>query len=384
MNRKNIYRTTIFILTGLCCSPAFSQTVETIGGVTYVHNLTDRHTGEIDVGLEFIQEIGGTGAPGPEYSMSEIRDVVRDRAGNILVLDSGNSRIQKFDTGGNYLSTYGAPGQNPGELDSPLSLDINSADLLCIKELSKRTKLISDKGIEVKRIFSWKLADFENIRFLNDESLIMVFSTIDTWKEWFITDYIEIPPLFSVVNLSGRTVDSFGTPYVKTEIQGENERIIVFSGIAYDVDDYGYIYITEMYKNRIEKKNSYGTPILVIDRSLEYETEAWNEERKNGRVYFSNIVSRGIGVDQNGRIWVATYFRQPEPLSFDEGETRFALYRYGSVAQYAHFEIFSSEGILLGSIPLPADMLFWRIQGDRLYFITPERNSVTEYKIVER
>ena len=42
-----------------------------------------------------------------------------DAFGHLYVLDSGNDRVQVFDSGGTYVRTMGGPGQGPGRLSSP-------------------------------------------------------------------------------------------------------------------------------------------------------------------------------------------------------------------------------------------------------------------------
>jgi DNA-binding beta-propeller fold protein YncE len=42
--------------------------------------------------------------------------------GNIYVLDTGNDRVQEFDSTGSFLSTWGQTGKNPGEFRFPLGL----------------------------------------------------------------------------------------------------------------------------------------------------------------------------------------------------------------------------------------------------------------------
>ena len=50
----------------------------------------------------------------------------------------------------------------------------------------------------------------------------------------------------------------------------------------------------------------------------------------------------------------------------------------------AHFELFDSEGILLGYVPVPQDIYRMRIKGDRLLIVEGQQVSVYEYRIVER
>ncbi|MBX7253381.1 MAG: SMP-30/gluconolactonase/LRE family protein [Candidatus Promineofilum sp.] len=54
-------------------------------------------------------------------------DVAVDRAGNVYVADSDNSRIQKFDGDGNYLAQWGEFGQGNGQFDYPNGVAVDAA-----------------------------------------------------------------------------------------------------------------------------------------------------------------------------------------------------------------------------------------------------------------
>ncbi len=54
-------------------------------------------------------------------------DVAFDGLGNIYVADYGNARIQKFDSGGNFLLKFGGPGSDDGQFDGPNGIAVDSA-----------------------------------------------------------------------------------------------------------------------------------------------------------------------------------------------------------------------------------------------------------------
>jgi sugar lactone lactonase YvrE len=49
-----------------------------------------------------------------------------DSNGNLWVVDWGNGRVEEFNTRGEYLSQFGEPGSNPGQLKKPLGLAIDA------------------------------------------------------------------------------------------------------------------------------------------------------------------------------------------------------------------------------------------------------------------
>lgn len=52
--------------------------------------------------------------------------ITTDTDNNVYVVDTGNHRVQKFDTDGNYLGKWGSQGSAPGDLYFPGSIDIAS------------------------------------------------------------------------------------------------------------------------------------------------------------------------------------------------------------------------------------------------------------------
>lgn len=62
------------------------------------------------------------------------RGLVVDRSGNILVADTGNHRIQVFDSQGNFLSSFGSFGSGLGELAYPVGLGLTPTGDLVVAE----------------------------------------------------------------------------------------------------------------------------------------------------------------------------------------------------------------------------------------------------------
>jgi tripartite motif-containing protein 71 len=50
-----------------------------------------------------------------------------DSAGNVYVADSGNNRIQKFDSNGTYITSWGTNGTGNGQFKAPTGIAVDSA-----------------------------------------------------------------------------------------------------------------------------------------------------------------------------------------------------------------------------------------------------------------
>ena len=65
---------------------AGSQTIEVKNGVKYIQNVSTNWGNESKVKLEFVVEIGGDDVKNENYIMSDIKDVVKDKEGNIFII----------------------------------------------------------------------------------------------------------------------------------------------------------------------------------------------------------------------------------------------------------------------------------------------------------
>jgi DNA-binding beta-propeller fold protein YncE len=67
------------------------------------------------------------GAPGGDFSQfSYPTYVTLDPEGNVFVSDTLNSRVQKFDHQGNFVTSIGKPGSNWGEFDKPKGVALDT------------------------------------------------------------------------------------------------------------------------------------------------------------------------------------------------------------------------------------------------------------------
>jgi hypothetical protein len=65
----------------------------------------------------------------------------------ILVADSGNHRIQAFDAGGNFVSTYGSYGSGPGQFNNPQGLAVDGTGRVIVADTgNNRLQLLSYDG----------------------------------------------------------------------------------------------------------------------------------------------------------------------------------------------------------------------------------------------
>jgi DNA-binding beta-propeller fold protein YncE len=76
---------------------------------------------------------GGKGKEDGQFDFP--RGVAVDNAGNILVADTGNGRIQKFSPAGIFVSVIGAAGQGPGQFKEPCGMGVDSSGNIYVADV---------------------------------------------------------------------------------------------------------------------------------------------------------------------------------------------------------------------------------------------------------
>lgn len=105
-----------------------------------------------------------------------------DRRGNLYVADKWNSRVQKFDSDGNYLQTFGVQGHGPGQFSFPSGCVVASnGDLFVADYINNSVQQFTSRGVLVRSFddtawdipFGVTLDAHENL-YVADETLGLV------------------------------------------------------------------------------------------------------------------------------------------------------------------------------------------------------------------
>jgi hypothetical protein len=87
------------------------------------------------------------GERSPEADFSDITSVAVDPAGNVLVLDGKECRVQAFDAAGKFVRTFGRKGQGPGELNGPIGIAVTPANEIMVEDsLNRRLSYFARDG----------------------------------------------------------------------------------------------------------------------------------------------------------------------------------------------------------------------------------------------
>jgi hypothetical protein len=383
-----------------------AQKIETVDGVRVVHNEKGGLWGKSPkVSLELIRRIGDVDTEDENVAFHYPTDIAVDKEGNIYVLDSGNTRIQKFGPGGKFLATIGRKGQGPGEFIMPEAIDFDRDGNLVVADTAQaRVHVIIGGGKDVRSIVV-KEELISGIRPLPSGDFAGKASTYSFPRPNQPAKKPDEMRLFRRIAPDGRVTGSFG---LITDF-GETMTTAGGNVTTFDVGATGALCVSFNAQNKIEKYAPDGTLAWRADRPLGYDTEVKKKgkiETSGGRAISTsgpvmNACSVGIAVDSKGRSWVVTYARQLRKEEQVQTTSMWVGGRGGGGVSNVSFktegntelrttdalklEIFDDDGVLLGELPLSHFVDIIRIFGDSLFLIDRERGvTVYQYRIVDK
>ena len=391
----------VLVLAG---SVSSGQKVETVDGVKLVHNSGPGAWGKAaKVALEPVRTLGDVDTADENLAFYMPSAISVDGAGNLYVLDTGNHRVQKFGPDAKYLATYGRQGQGPGEFYYPAWLAVDAKGFIFVTDPNnQRIQVLTPDGKDHKAIKG--LEQGAGPVFLGKNGELVTGAPrmrfmINNPGEKEKKD-LGVPKLVRVLDLEGKTIREFGEPrdYGEELVNtGANEVLMA-------VDAAGQVYLAFTVQNRIEKYAADGRLLWRADRELPYSMEIKDkgEIKRSG----SNVTVRepelnrcasGVAVDAKGRVWVATMTRQLKEeeqvgmmmtMTIDgSGGRTMGMKPQGEGQELRttdayKLEVYSADGVLLGSLPLDffVDGIF--VFGDRLFLMDKLRGTqFREYRI---
>jgi len=401
---KTILRLKILILSLLLitASYSFAQKIETKDGIRIIHNEKEGKWGKNpELSIEYVKNIGNIESLDENVLFYMPADITFDNKDNIYILDSGNHRIQKFDANGKYLATFGRQGEGPGEFQYPMSLDIDTEGYLYISDpQNQRIQILKPNGAEFTTIpmhenpaGKTKLFRAGQMLMAEGQSFIS-FGTEDEENK-------ELPKLFKVLDSEGKVSKDFG------EKRDYKDFLLNKMGnqIHFTIDKNDFVYMAFDYQNRIEKYSPEGKLLWRADRTLNYDTDKpknkGSRKASGGRVSLQmpdmNRCSSGVAVDSKGRIWIASLLRQIEDNEKVNTSMRVTMGAGGrnmskSVSgntdvqktDMYQLEVYTTNGILLGPIPLTHFVDDIQINKDRIFLLDERRGMLyREYRIID-
>ena len=294
-------------------------------GYIYVSDAGGNRIQKFDTNGNFVKKWGRNGTGNGQFNWA--RGMAIDEEGNIYVADSDNNRVQVFDEDGNFLRKWGEKGGEEGNFKSPAVLDIDSEGNVYVGE-SRRQSLLENNhriqkftsdgifiskwgspGSDVGELYSpadVKLDKNGNIYVADvGNSRIQKFNSdikfMTSWKlegnssSEFSTDFdIDVTEdgtvyVMNLTNSSVQKFDSDGSLIKKWGSAGsEDGQFNRAEGITLDSDE--NVYVADTGNKRIQKFTSDGELIKIYE----------GKEREEGEyVAFSKIQ-----VDSNGDMYI--------------------------------------------------------------------------------
>jgi streptogramin lyase len=210
------------------------------------------------------------------------RGVAIDSGGNVLVVDSGNDRVQKLNSKGEYVSKFGSSGTGDGQFSEPWGIAIDpEGDIWVADRKAKRIQQFNSKGEYVSK-FSVSDGAPLGIAF-DSKGNIWVVGGANTVRQY---------------NQAGTLLTQFGS-------QGTGDgKLETPYGISLDAE--GNIWVADSGNHRLQKFSPKGEFLGKFGSS------------GTGDGQFSE--SYGIGIDPEGDLLVTDAFQHRVQLIHPEGE----------------------------------------------------------------
>jgi tetratricopeptide (TPR) repeat protein len=183
----------------------------------------------------FVKKWGSSAYTRHDVVLHSPRGIAIDFSGYVFVADSGNHRIVKFDSNGNFITKWGSKGKDDGQFINPQGIAIDSAgDVYVTDDYNHRIVKFDSNG---NFITKWGSFGIDDGQFINPQGI-----AIDSAGDVYVTDDN---------NHRIQKFDSNGNFITKWGSEGKDDgQFINPQGIA--IDSAGYIYITD-YSDNINK-----------------------------------------------------------------------------------------------------------------------------------
>ncbi len=122
---------------------------------------------------------GASTAPGSgrETQFFGPRDIVINAAGQLLVTDTGNKRVQVFDRDGNFVAQFGAAGKGDGQFDEPVGLALDAAGNIYVADAWNKRIQVWSKDFVWQRSFpvaAWESMPPEELQSVDHKPYLAV------------------------------------------------------------------------------------------------------------------------------------------------------------------------------------------------------------------
>ena len=236
-------------------------------GNLYVADSTNHRIQKFDGQGKLISKWGGLGQRDGQLNCEPYSfcGVAVDSSGHVYVTDGNNNRVEKFDSSGKFLSTFGSTGYDNGQFTYPFGIGVDRQDNIYVSDDNHRIQKFDSSG---KFLAKWGGPGSGD-----GEFGVVIRIAFDTQGNMYVTD----------MGNGLQKFDANGKFLAKYKTCGK-APIIGAMGLALDAQD--NLYVFEMLNNHLCKFDSSGRFVALWDG-------------------FNPGEGIGIAIDQQGNMYVA-------------------------------------------------------------------------------
>ncbi len=294
----------------------------------------------------------------PEYMFQRLYTLAVNDEGDIYVLDYQAKHIKMFDSKGTYLTTIGAPGQGPGELEAPRRMVWTARNGLAVGDLSRISCFDCD-GNFIKNIPMKGMGIFTDMD--NEGNLLIV----DILMEEGVYAVKKVDPQFDLICDLGKSPlmstimeKGFRNPFftlIRTDIINGRQVVTGYAGEGYILKIY------DSKGNLVRRIEKEYIPLKITQEDIKERTEGDEPDRNYEYKipdHFPPFMT--LSSDDEGRIWVNTWEKTADRMEI-------------------YFDVFDNNGIYTAKVPLKSNPLV--IKNNKLYTIEEDEEG---YQYVKR
>jgi sugar lactone lactonase YvrE len=245
-------------------------------GNLYVMDSGNSRIQKFDGDGNFILMWGSKGNNDGQFDCSPFCMVAVDGLANVYITDNGNSRVQKFDSNGQFLLKWGSFGSEDGQFDESFGIAVDRQGNVYVGDVGNaRIQKFDSNG---NFLMKWGSSGYEDGQFSPD----LADLAVDSNGNIYVTDRSNGIYKF----------DKNGEYLTRLTACGDKNSVAAATGVAVDLEDNVYFY--DLSNNRMCKYDRDGKFLNNWDGSGSTEG------------VFTTV--GGVAVDQNGNIYVAEFF----------------------------------------------------------------------------
>jgi sugar lactone lactonase YvrE len=230
-------------------------------GEVYVYDARNNRIQKFTSSGQYILQWGTQGSANgqfqvPNFALGDsLGGIAIDMVGNVYVVDTGNNRVEKFDSQGNYITQWGSLGAGNGQFNGPGGVAIDtSGNVYVVDRYNNRVQKFKPNGGYLSQFGtgSSSSGQFSNPTGVDNGIFL------DTSGNIYIT---------TLTGYGVKKFNSIGQYLSQVGSRGYvgNGKFMDPVGVA--VDSYGNMYVVDNYQERVQKFDQNGAYIAQVGSS---------------------------------------------------------------------------------------------------------------------